>query len=297
MFKQVRIFLEMIRFSHTVFALPFALLSAALGWHTKEQGFQTIELVGILLCMLFARSAAMGFNRLADRKIDAENPRTAQRHIPAGKISTYTVAGFTLFCSLAFIGSTLLFFLAEPANPWPITLALPVLIFICAYSYTKRFTSLSHFWLGASLLLAPLAAWIAIRGLDGLLVPTILGFAVMFWVAGFDIIYACQDMDFDRQAKLSSIPAQFGVVGALRIALGCHILMSILLVALYWAATPTLGYLYLCGISAVAILLIWQHFLVSPNDLTRVNMAFFNVNAIVSLGLFLVVLLQLYIGW
>ncbi len=295
MLGQVRLFLEMIRFSHTLFALPFALLSATLAWHTKEQGFSWLELLGILVCMVFARSAAMGFNRLADRTIDAANPRTAERHLPAGKLNVATVSLFTAVCAMAFVGATALFLGAEPPNSWPLILSVPVLAFLCTYSFTKRFTVLAHFWLGAALLLAPVAAWIAIRGPEQLNIPIILGLAVMFWVAGFDIIYACQDAEFDRQARLASIPAQLGVPAALRLALLCHLLMIVFLLALAWVASPHLGSIYLFGVAAVSVLLVYEHYLVSPTDLTRVNQAFFNINAVVSLGLFLLVLLQLYI--
>src|SRR5262249_47961571 len=197
MLQRVRRLLEMIRFSHTLFALPFALLSAALAWHGKEQGFSWLELLGVVLCLVFARSAAMAFNRLADRHLDAANPRTAGRHLPSGQLTPAAVWAFTLVCAAAFVAAAALFLWAEPPNPWPLRLAVPVLLFICAYSYTKRFTSLAHFWLGASLLLAPLAAWIAVRGPEDLAAPLVLGLAVLFWVAGFDILYACQDVAFD----------------------------------------------------------------------------------------------------
>jgi 4-hydroxybenzoate polyprenyltransferase len=296
MFAGARSLLEMIRFSHTVFALPFALTSAALAWK-KEPGFQWLQLLGILLCMVFARSAAMAFNRLADRRFDAANPRTAGRHLPTGKLSVATVWLFTIVCSVAFVASTLLFL--PFGNPWPLYLSAPVLLFIAAYSLTKRFTVLAHFWLGASLLLAPLAAWIAIRGLGDpaeLKVPLVLGGAVLFWVAGFDILYACQDIDFDRQAGLHSMPARIGVRASLRLAAACHLLMVLLLGLLWWAAYPNLGAIYLTGLAAVAVLLIYEHWLVRPDDLTRVNLAFFQVNGVLSVGLFVVVLLQLAWG-
>jgi 4-hydroxybenzoate polyprenyltransferase len=295
MLRQVRHFLEMVRFGHTLLALPFALLSAALAWHTKPEGFRWLELLGILLCMVFARSAAMAFNRLADRRYDAANPRTAGRHLPRGVLSVGAVRAFTLFCVAGFVASTALFLLAEPPNPWPLYLALPVLLFLGTYSYTKRFTPLAHFWLGASLMLAPLAAWIAVRGPEDLLVPLVLGLAVGFWVAGFDILYACQDVDFDRRARLASIPARLGVPAALRVALGCHALMAALLVALYWVAAPHLGWIYLAGVGGLGGLLAYEHYLVRPDDLSRVNRAFFHVNAVVSVGLFLVVLVQLLV--
>src|SRR5581483_7380596 len=162
MLARLRTILEMIRFSHTLFALPFALLSAVLAWQ-KRDSFRWLDLVGILLCMVLARSAAMAFNRLVDRKYDAANPRTAMRHLPTGQLSIGAVVLFTAVCAIGFVASTLLFLLA--GNPWPLYLSVPVLFFVCAYSYTKRFTMLCHAWLGASLLLAPLATWIAIRGM------------------------------------------------------------------------------------------------------------------------------------
>jgi 4-hydroxybenzoate polyprenyltransferase len=290
MLKRVRTLLEMIRLSHTLFALPFALSSALLAWRAKDR-FSWLELAGILLCMVFARSAAMAFNRLVDRHLDAANPRTALRHLPTGRLTPSAVWLFTLVCTLGSLGSTLLFLWAEPPNPWPLYLAVPVLVFLCTYSFTKRFTAFSHFWLGASLMLAPVAAWIAIGGIElPFTVPVILGLAVLFWVAGFDIIYACQDVDFDRRARLSSIPAWLGVKGSLRFALVCHLIMVGLLVALSWPAD--LGAIYLMGVAAVAILLGYEHWLVRPEDLSRVNQAFFHVNGVISIGLFLVVLLQ-----
>jgi 4-hydroxybenzoate polyprenyltransferase len=293
MWKHFRSLLELIRFSHTVFALPFALMGAALAWK-RPPGFQFGQLVGILLCMVFARSAAMAFNRLADRHFDAANPRTAGRHLPAGLLTPAGVWLFTVLCVAGFVLSTTIFLLYD--NPWPVYLAVPVLLFIGAYSYTKRFTALAHFWLGASLMLAPIAAWIAIRGLTELLVPALLGGAVLFWVAGFDIFYACQDVAFDRDAKLRSVPAVLGVPMALRVALVCHIIMLGLLLGLYFAARADLGAVYLVGVAAVSVLLAYEHWLVRPDDLSRVNQAFLQVNGIISVGLFAVVLLQLAIG-
>jgi 4-hydroxybenzoate polyprenyltransferase len=289
MLKRLRTLLEMIRFSHTLFALPFALLSAVLAW--QRAPFRWLDLVGILLCMVFARSTAMAFNRLADRHYDARNPRTAQRHLPSGQLSPAAVWIFTLVCGAGFIASTLFFLPAS--NPWPLYLSVPVLLFVGGYSYTKRFTVFCHAWLGASLLLAPLAAWIAIRGLEDLATPVVLGLAVLFWVTGFDILYACQDVDFDRQARLSSLPAWLGVVASLRVALVCHALMVVALVGLYWAAWPSLGAIYLGGVGVVAVLLAYEHWLVRPDDLSRVNQAFFHVNGIISVGLLLIVLVQL----
>src|SRR5579875_516270 len=289
MLPTVRSLLELIRFSHTLFALPFALTSAVLAW--KLSGFHLLQLIGILLCMVFARSTAMAFNRLADRRFDALNPRTAGRHLPTGRLSVAAVWLFTFLCAAGFVASTAIFLIFD--NTYPLYLSLPVLLFLCAYSYTKRFTALSHVWLGASLGLSPLAAWIAIRGLADLAVPLVLGGAVLCWVAGFDIFYACQDVDFDRHAKLHSIPAKLGIRAALRVAAWSHLLMVFLLVVLYWAAAPHLGAIYLAGVAAAALLLLYEHWLVRPDDLSRVNQAFFQVNGILSVGLFVVVVVQL----
>jgi 4-hydroxybenzoate polyprenyltransferase len=297
MLHRVRQFLELIRFSHTIFALPFALLSAVLAWQSPGVHFVWTDLLGIVLCMVFARSAAMAFNRLADRHLDAANPRTAGRHLPSGQLSVATVVAFLAVCVLGFFASTLLFLLREPSNWWPVILAGPVLLFIGAYSLTKRFTALAHFWLGASLMLAPLAAWIAVRGLEDLAAPTVLGLAVLFWVAGFDILYACQDVDVDRRQGLHSVPARLGVRGALRVAMACHALTAALLVVLYVVDSPPLGVVYVAGVMGVIGLLAYQHWLVRPDDLTRVNRAFFQVNGVISIGLFVLVLVQLAIGW
>jgi 4-hydroxybenzoate polyprenyltransferase len=288
----IRRLLEMVRFSHTLFAMPFALLSATLAW--TDEPFRWLDLVGIILCMVFARSAAMAFNRVVDREIDAQNPRTAKRHLPAGLLSLRTVILFNIVCAAGFVASTVLFCLREPPNPWPLYLAGPVLIFICAYSLTKRFTILAHFWLGASLMLAPLAAWIAVRGITHLETPLAIAGAVLFWVAGFDILYACQDAEFDRKAKLASIPARIGIAASLRVALICHVIMLGLLFLLYFVS-PHLGLVYLVGLILVAILLIYEHWLVRPDDLTRVNQAFFQVNGIISVGLFILVLVQVMV--
>lgn len=325
MLQTIRHFLSLIRFSHTLFALPFALLAMLMASRTSmleqvtanggKKLFMTAsgklhfyqirldeelkievpfwirwqELVGILLCMVFARSAAMAFNRLADRKLDALNPRTAGRHIPAGILSTTQVTLFALACSVAFVASTLLFL----PNRLPLFLSVPVLLFLCGYSYAKRFTSLAHFWLGAALAMSPVAAWIAIRGETvaqhpaDLLPAIVLGAAVAAWVAGFDIIYACQDFAYDRDAKLHSIPVRLGVAGALRLAAGCHF-VTIALLALLPLVYPPFGGVWWAGVAAVAALLVYEHALVRPDDLARVNTAFFNVNAIISLGLLVV---------
>ncbi len=282
--------LGMIKFSHTLFALPFALLGAALaahradGWHGRWQ-----DGLGILLCMASVRSAAMAFNRVVDRKIDAMNPRTATRHLPSGKLSVSSVVVFTVVCSVVFVLSTALFL----PNPWPLRLAMPVLAWVLAYSYTKRFTSLAHFWLGVSLALAPLAAWIALRGAVSW-PPVLLGLAVLFWVAGFDVIYACQDEEFDRKMGLRSIPARLGTRGALRLAAACHGLMVIALVLL--GVFYPLGWVYYLGIIIVAALLVYEHLIVRPDDLARVNVAFFQVNIAISTGLLAVGLVDLLVS-
>lgn len=291
MIVKTRKLLELIRFSHTVFALPFALLAAVMAWHADPATpFRWLDLLGIVLCMACARSAAMAFNRIADRHLDAENPRTANRHLPSGELTLSSVVSFAVASSLAFVAATALFL---PENRLPILLSLPVLAFLMAYSYTKRFTALAHFWLGAALLLAPVSTWIALRGavvtaapMD-LLPAVVLGAAVMMWVAGFDMIYACQDAEFDVRRGLKSVPGWLGIPGALRLAAGCHFVAVGLLVALP-VVFPHLGWIFWCGVAAIAILLVYEHCLVRPDDLTRVNVAFFNVNAVISIGLFIV---------
>ncbi len=286
-YAATRDILGMIKFSHTLFALPFALLGAALaakgpeGWRGRWQDW-----LGILLCMATARSAAMAFNRLADRRIDALNPRTATRHLPSGRLSTASVVAFTLATAVGFVGSTLLFL----PNRWPLILAGPVLAWLLGYSFAKRFTSLAHFWLGLALAMAPMAAWIALRG-DLAWPPALLGLAVLLWVSGFDIIYACQDADFDRDQGLHSVPSRLGVRGALRLAAACHAGMVVALVGL-GLAYP-MGPIYFVGVGVVAALLVYEHALVRPDDLTRVNVAFFQVNVGISLGLLAVGLADL----
>jgi 4-hydroxybenzoate polyprenyltransferase len=338
MLHTLRHLLSLIRFSHTLFALPFALLAALMAWHLRAIDAQSLsdpvliqhsfviptwlngpemeangptvvfvewpslfdirwqELLGILLCMVTARSAAMAFNRLVDRDIDAANPRTAGRHLPAGVLSVPQVTTFALLSSLGFVASTLLFL----PNRLPLYLSVPVLLFLCGYSYCKRFTSLAHFWLGGALALSPVAAWIAIRGevvlqnpLD-LLPAATLGGAVLTWVAGFDILYACQDYEFDRRAGLHSVPTRLGVPGALRLAAACHA-ATVVMLALLPLAYPPLGVVWWIGVAAVALLLAYEHAIVKPDDLDRVNVAFFNVNAVISLGLLVVGTLDLMV--
>ena len=317
MLKTIRHFLELIRFSHTVFALPFALLAAVMAWQVPsvaEMGatknalgefpnfgggldvpfyqhapIRWQEIAGILLCMVTARSFAMAMNRLADRRLDAANPRTAGRHLPAGILGVSQVVAFVVLCAIGFVVSTLLFL----PNRLPLYLAVPVLAFLAGYSFTKRFTALAHFWLGTALALSPVATWIAIRGQAVLAEPAdllpalVLGGAVLTWVAGFDMIYACQDYESDRLAGLHSIPVRLGVSGALRLAAACH-LLTIVLLACLPLVYPPFGWIFWAGVMAVAILLIYEHLLVRPDDLSRVNAAFFNVNAVISIGLLVV---------
>ena len=271
--------LGMIKFSHTLFALPFAIFGGLLAAHGPNGWIgRPRDWIGILLCMAAARSAAMAFNRLVDRDYDARNPRTAVRHLPSGKLSVASVFLFTTLTSSAFILCTLLFL----PNRWPLILSVPVLLWICGYSYAKRFTSLVHVWLGTALMLAPIAAWIALRG-NLQWPPVLLGVAVLFWVTGFDVIYACQDVDFDRIEGLKSIPGRFGVKNALRIAAFCHLLMTAALLGL--GLVYPLGWTYFFGVGAIAVLLIYEHSLVRPNDLSRVNLAFFQMNILISVGL------------
>ncbi len=306
MFEKIRNLLEMIRFSHTIFALPFAFLAAILAWHTPSQipiQFRWLDVIGIVLAMVGARSAAMAFNRLVDRKIDAENPRTAIRHLPTGKLTVRGVLLFALFSmGIYFVGAALFL-----PNFLPLVLAVPVLLVLLGYSYAKRFTSLAHFWLGFALALAPICAWIAVRGNQVIQYPAdllpacLIGLVVLFWVAGFDIIYACQDFEYDRDAKLRSIPVRMGVTGALRLAMICHGMMLLLLVALGmsqyfgWRQSLGLSWPYSTGVALIGALLAYEHSLVRPNDLSRVNQAFFNVNAVVSVGLLTIVAIDLYV--
>ncbi|MCH2129704.1 MAG: putative 4-hydroxybenzoate polyprenyltransferase [Pirellulaceae bacterium] len=301
-YSRIRMLLEMIRFSHTLFALPFALLSAVMAWTTPDPAgdplsFQWSSLVGILGCMAFGRSAAMSFNRITDRHIDKANPRTASRHLPSGQLTLRQAGWFTAMNSAGFVACTCLFL----PNVLPLVLSVPVLLFLLGYSYTKRFTAFAHFWLGGALMLAPVCAWIALRGSQvtqspaDLMPALLLGSAVFLWVAGFDIIYACQDTEFDRQARLYSVPAVWGNLGALRIAATCHLGMLLLLFFLP-QLLPGLGWIYYFGLLAVTVLLVYEHALVRPDDLTRVNVAFFQVNAIVSFGIFAVTSLDLLLA-
>ncbi|GIX05431.1 MAG: 4-hydroxybenzoate octaprenyltransferase [Planctomycetaceae bacterium] len=281
MLATCRHLLSLIRFSHTIFALPFALFAAILAWREPDTPFTWRQLLGVLVCMVTARSAAMAFNRLVDRHYDAANPRTAQRHLPAGILSVSLVAWFTLLSCVGFLAGTLLFL----PNPWPWRLAVPVLLFLLGYSYAKRVTMWCHYWLSSALMLSPLAAWLAIRGR---IEPPAVWLAAMifFWVGGFDILYATQDAEFDRRSGLHSIPARWGIPRALKLAALSHLLSVVCLWGVWWSAQ--LGMIFFTGIVLVAVLLWYEHTLVRPDDLTRVNVAFFQVNALISLGLLVI---------
>jgi 4-hydroxybenzoate polyprenyltransferase len=274
LFGRIRTTLEMIKFEHSVFALPFALTGAVLavrGWPSWRQ------VLWIVVAMLGARSAAMTFNRVADLRFDTANPRTRARALPSGHLSLGFAAGFT-------VAACALFLLAAwELNPLAFKLSPIVIALLIGYSYTKRFTVLSHLVLGACLGLSPLAASIALRGAVDAGV-TLVGIAVMFWVAGFDLIYACQDVDFDRREGLFSIPARFGIRAALWLSGAMHALMLVLLVAA--ARVEHLGWIAFVGLALVAILLAYEHGLVRPTDLSRLNAAFFNINGYVSVLFF-----------
>jgi 4-hydroxybenzoate polyprenyltransferase len=265
----------MIKFEHTLFALPFAFIGALLA----RKGLPTLrQTAWILVAMVAARSAAMTFNRMADLHFDKLNPRTRDRALPRGILSMQFAALFTIVMSLLFI------FSAWQLNPLCFYLSLPTLAILFLYSYTKRFTTLSHLVLGFCIGCAPLAAWLAISG-EFAWAPVLLSAAVMFWVAGFDVIYALQDTDFDRKANLFSLPSRFGVRPALKVSALFHAATVVLLIA-----TGTLtssGWLVYAGIAMVSGILFWEHRIVKPNDLSRVNVAFFNLNGYVSILLLL----------
>ncbi|HEU0184980.1 MAG TPA: UbiA-like polyprenyltransferase [Blastocatellia bacterium] len=284
MLRSLKITLEMIKIEHTLFALPFAFLGAVLAARGLPAWDQ---ILWIVVAMVGARSAAMAFNRLVDREFDAANPRTKTRAIPAGLLSARFVAAFT-------VASATLFFLAAfMLNRLTLALSPVALASVLAYSYTKRFTSLSHLVLGWCLSIAPTGAWIAVRGTVDSPAPLLLSLAVMLWTAGFDIIYACQDRDFDAQAGLHSIPKRFGVAPALLISRGLHALMFVALVLVYFLTE--LHWIGLLGIIATAALLIYQHRLVRADDLSRLNMAFFTTNAYVSVILFVTIAADIFL--
>ncbi len=273
--QKLKTTLEMIKFEHTIFALPFAFLGAVLAANGLPTWWQ---ILWITFAMVGARSAAMSFNRIADRRIDGENPRTANRELPSGKLSVNFAWAFM-------IASCLVFFLAAfMLNQLTLILSPVALLSVLGYSYAKRFTSFAHLILGWALAISPTGAWIAVRGTLDSEIPILLSLLVLMWTAGFDVLYSCQDFDYDRQKGLRSIPARFGIKGALRIARLFHFQAFIVLVLLYFMTD--LGWLALIGVFATGLLMIYQHTLVKPNDLSKMNAAFFTANALVSIILF-----------
>lgn len=270
-------YLDLVKFSHSIFALPFALQAT---WLAARGLPRWDQLLLIVVAAVAARTAAMSFNRLVDRDLDAANPRTAQRELPAGVLSIGAVRCLVVTAAAVFIASACLL---NTLAGW---LSVPVLVVLCGYSYIKRVSFLAHVVLGLALALAPLGAWIAIRGvIDGeMLHVLLLAGAVWTWVAGFDLIYACQDADHDREAGLHSIPARFGVAAALRTARILHLVTVALLVGFTLAAD--LGWIYGAGVGATAVLLAWEHSLVAPDDLSRVDLAFFTLNGWIGVALF-----------
>jgi 4-hydroxybenzoate polyprenyltransferase len=280
----LRVTLEMIKWEHSIFALPFALCGAMLAAGGVPTGHQ---LVWIIVAMVAARSAAMAFNRLADASIDASNPRTRTRALPAGLLSPAFVATFVVISSAIFIVA------AGALNRLALWLSPVALAVILLYSYTKRFTQWSHLVLGLALGIAPAGAWIAVRGSLDWRILLLTG-AVVFWVAGFDVLYACQDFDFDRESGLHSIPQHRGINRALWVARIFHLIMFGLLVALLWSFG--LGKVAMAGVAVVAALLAYEHWLVSSDDLSKLNAAFFTMNGVISVLFFIFVAGDLLLG-
>lgn len=283
--RKVRLLLQMVKFEHTIFALPFAMISMLLAARELPHGLPSGRVVvWILIAMVGARSTAMAFNRLADANIDKENPRTATRHIPAGILSRSQVLLFLV------VALGLFEIAAWQLNPLCLLLSPVALVLLLGYSYTKRFTSLCHLVLGTAIGLAPLGAWIAVRGELNLL-PVFLGLVVMLWIGGFDIIYALQDYEFDSQdPRLFSLPKRIGKANALRVSRLMHLLMLCLLV--YIGIGFGLHFWYFTGVVVVTCLIGWEQSLVKPDDLSKVNLAFFTLNGWVSVSLFVFVVLD-----
>jgi 4-hydroxybenzoate polyprenyltransferase len=291
LFKKIRDYASLIRFSHTVFALPFALASVALAWPTHP--VTSRNLFWILVAMVGARSAAMGFNRLADRKFDALNPRTQGWELPRQAVKVSEAMALTAVASLIFVLA------AYELNRACLFLSPVALAVIFFYSLTKRFTWTSHLFLGLALSLAPMGAWLGVSAspidLNELKLPFYLGLSVIFWLAGFDVIYALQDRDFDRKQGLYSIPVRFGIAGALRLSVLFHLCTVIFLVLVGLSAQ--LGIIYWIGCAVVSLILLWEHWIVTPNDLSRINRAFFDFNAYVSIGYLLAIVGDLNWRW
>jgi putative 4-hydroxybenzoate polyprenyltransferase len=277
--KKLSIFAGDIKIQHTVFALPWALLSTFLA----SRGMPVLgKLFLILLGMLTARTVAMAVNRLLDARLDAINPRTARRAIPSGALSVRFVGGMVALCVVGFLAAASLFQFVYH-NPWPLILSVPVLLFISGYPLLKRFSRLCHYYLGAALALAPVCAWVAIRG-DIELPPLLMAAAVLLWTAGFDIIYACQDYQVDVQCGLHSVPSKLGIRRGLAVARITHLASVAAMLALGFS-TPRLGPLYFVGVGLATALLVVEHFLVRENDLSKVGLAFFTMNGIISIAL------------
>lgn len=287
----VKDYLSLIKFSHSIFALPFAFVGFFLGIHSTDNIFSFSKLIPVLLCMLFARSAAMAFNRWTDRDIDSLNPRTKQRELPAGILSSSSVLIFTIISCIAFVVTS--YFI----NSLCFVLSPVALIIVLGYSYTKRFTFLCHFILGVGLALAPIGAYLAVTGKFEVL-PLLYSCAVLFWVAGFDIIYALQDEEFDRSNALKSLPSAFGVKHALRLSIFLHILSAVIMVIasmLVRQAYLSMQFFHFVGLAIFIFMLFYQHRLVKSNDLTKINMAFFTTNGLASLIFGLFFILDFYI--
>jgi 4-hydroxybenzoate polyprenyltransferase len=282
-FDKTRTLLEMIKFSHTVFAFPFALMGVVLASLESGAAPSPGQIWWICVAMVGARSGAMGLNRIIDARIDAENPRTAIRHIPAGKVSLAEAWAFVL------VSFAVLLLAAWMLNPLCFYLAPVAVFFLVLYSFCKRFTSLAHLVLGICLAAAPIGAWIALRGDVGWPVVA-LGLAVLFWVAGFDIFYALQDLEFDRQKGLHSIPARLGCARAILVAKIFHGLM-IALLAVIPLGVP-LGWIYYLGLAVISGLIAYEHQLVKPGDLSRLDAAFFNMNGYISVTIFVFTLVD-----
>ena len=283
MFGKLGIVFRMIKIEHSVFALPFAIISALVA----AKGFPEWRvLFWILIAMVSARSCAMAFNRFSDWKFDRLNPRTKNWPLAAGLLSMRFVMLFILCCTALFV------FAASQLNHLALVLSPVAIAIICFYSLTKRFTALSHWFIGLALGVAPAGAWIAVRGSLEFL-PIWLSLAILFWTAGFDLIYSCQDAEFDREQKLHSIPSRFGIKTALVLSSLCHVVTVALLSIFGFKAG--LGRLYFIGVILVAILLFYEHTLVRPNDLSRVNEAFFTVNGLISVLLLVFCSLDLYL--
>lgn len=279
-------YLELVKFSHTIFALPFALAAMLLAARDLPGHLPNgWTIFWILVAMVSARTTAMSYNRIADRHIDAQNPRTANREIPAGKVSVAEAAALFNISALVFL------FAAWRLQPLAFALALPTLIVLCFYSYCKRFTSLAHLVLGFCLGIAPVGAWIAVRGKIEV-VPIVLALAIMFWVAGFDIIYATMDVEFDKKMGLHSMVQRFGIPGALNMARLFHFLFIVLLLAFGNLAGLSVWFTY--GVGLIALFLIYEHLIVNPNDLRRVNAAFFTVNGAISVFFLALIVAEIF---